>query len=237
MQYKAKKWGDGDLTTNEAARLGRVAENVAFNVLLNGSHMLWMWEEIGYDYSINCDIDHPNAYNESYRCNKKPRPDALGKNYFTNANRVAAFTRCAQVITLRTQLIPEVFEGNPTSVDVGSGKALRKIQWGNDVFVAANFKVSGNEAVSLPSGTWYDYLDGGGKANSTYTLQPGEVKVFTGTKLEAPTFDDIQKRNPQGIEEMTIETPKTQKILRDGQVFILRGDKVYTITGQVVNGK
>ena len=105
MQYKAKKYGNGDLQTNTAARLGRVAENVAFNVLLNGSHMLWMWEEIGYDFSINSDLDHPNAENSSYRCNKKPRPEI--RSYFTNSNRVAAFTKCAQVITLRTQLMQD----------------------------------------------------------------------------------------------------------------------------------
>ena len=37
MQYKAKMYGNGDLKTNETARLGRVAENVSFNVLLNGA--------------------------------------------------------------------------------------------------------------------------------------------------------------------------------------------------------
>ena len=47
MQYKAKQWGNGNVATDASVRLGRVAENVAFNVLLNGSHMLWMWEEIG----------------------------------------------------------------------------------------------------------------------------------------------------------------------------------------------
>jgi 1,4-alpha-glucan branching enzyme len=100
MQYKCKQYGNGDLQTIVALRLGRVAENVAFNVLLNGSHMLWMWEEIGYDFSINSDIDHPNDYRESYRCSKKPRPEI--RSYFTKAERVDAFTKCAQVITLRT---------------------------------------------------------------------------------------------------------------------------------------
>ena len=233
MQYKCKKYGNGDLQTNTAARLARVAENVAFNVLLNGSHMLWMWEEIGYDFSINSDLDHPNDYNESYRCSKKPRPEIRG--YFTNANRVAAFTKCAQVITLRTQLMPSVFEGNPSSVSVNSGSKLRKIQWGSNVFAAANFDVTGNQAVTLPSGTWYDYLNGATKANGTYTLAPGEFKVFTGTPVIAPTFDDINKRDHTPIENVsTDEMPKSYKILRDGQVLIVRGDKTYTITGQLV---
>jgi len=232
MQYKAKRWGAGDLQTNTAARLGRVAENVAFNVLLNGSHMLWMWEEIGYDFSINCDIDHPNDYNESYRCNKKPRPEI--RSYFTNANRVAAFTQCAQVITLRTQLMPSVFEGNPTAVNISSGKKLRTIQWGSDVFVAANFDVSDNQAVTLPSGTWYDYLKGATRANGTYTLAPGELKVFTGTQVQAPTFTNIEKRDHQDVEEVISEPVPSVKFIQNGQIFILRGDKVYNIQGQVV---
>ncbi len=232
MQYKAKRWGAGDLQTNTAARLGRVAENVAFNVLLNGSHMLWMWEEIGYDFSINCDIDHPNDYNESYRCNKKPRPEI--RSYFTNANRVAAFTQCAQVITLRTQLMPSVFEGNPTAVSISSGKKLRTIQWGSDVFVTANFDVSVSQAVTLPSGTWYDYLNGATRANGTYTLAPGELKVFTGTQVQAPTFTNIEKRDHQDVEEVISEPVPSVKFIQNGQIFILRGDKVYNIQGQVV---
>ena len=239
MQYKCKKYGNGDLQTNTAARLARVPENVAFNVLLNGSHMLWMWEEIGYDFSINSDIDNPNAYNESYRCNKKPRPDAIGRDYFTNADRVAAFTKCAQVITLRTQLMPSVFDGDPTSQSISSGNKLRKVQWGSNVFVAANFDVTSNQAVTLPSSTWYDYLNGASVALGTYTLAPGELKVFTGTPVIAPTFANISKRDHTPIEEVTSSDSslKGEKFLRDGQLLIRRGDKTYTITGQLVNGK
>jgi len=129
--------------------------------------------------------------------------------------------------------MPSVFEGNPNKVDIASGKKLRTIQWGSNVFVAANFDVSGNQAVTLPSGTWYDYLEGASHANGTYTLAPGELKVFTGTQVIAPTFADIQKRDPQGIEDVTSSQSNVQgkKIFRDGQLLILRDDKVYTITG------
>lgn len=232
MQYKVKKYGNGDLQTNTAARLARVAENVAFNVLLNGSHMLWMWEEIGYDFSINSDLDHPNEYRESYRCNKKPRPEI--RSYFTNTNRVAAFTRCAQVITLRTQLMPDVFAGNPTAVSVASGKKLRTIQWGANVYVAANFDVSGNQTVTLPEGTWYDYLNGAVQAEASYSLQPGELKVFTGTPVEAPQFKDISKRDHTPIENVQRDNVQSTKVIRNGQILILRGGRVYDVTGRVV---
>ena len=223
MQYKAKMYGNGDLKTNEAARLGRVPECVAFNVLLNGAHMLWQFEEIGYDISID--------YNG--RTGTKPNP--TNKGYFTQAERVEAFTKCAQVITLRTQLMPNAFTGTP-SVSIGSGKALRTIQWGNNVFAAANFGVEGTQPVTLPSGvTWFDYLNGGTPASSSYSLQPGELKVFTSSAVSAPTFADIQKRDHTPIDVVeSEESPKSIKYLRDGQIFIRRGDRTYTIQGQLV---
>jgi glycosidase len=222
MQYKCKTYGNGDLKTNEAARLARVPACVAFNVLLNGAHMLWQFEELGYDISID----------QNGRTGSKPNPKSKG--YFTQEERVDAFTKCAQVIALRTQLMTDAFTGTPT-VSIGSGKALRSIQWGSNVFVVANFGVTDNQAVTLPSGTWYDYLNEATPANSTYTLAPGELRVFTGTPVIAPTFENIEKRTSQGIEEIS-QAPalKSRKVLRDGQLLIIRGEKVYTVTGMEV---
>lgn len=224
MQYKAKTYGSGDLQTNEAARLGRVAENVAFNVLLKGAHMLWQFEEIGYDISI----DHNG------RTGTKPNPTAKG--YFKQAERIDAFTKCAQVITLRTQLMPDAFTGTPI-VSIGSGKALRTIQWGSNVFVAANFDVSSNQAVSMPSGTWYDYLEGGNRSTvSTCVLKPGELKVFTGQQTKAPTFTDIETRDHTAIEEVWTNStmPSVQKVFYNGTLYLRRGNTTYTMDGRRV---
>ena len=224
MQYKAKTYGNGDLQTNEAARLGRVAENVAFNVLLKGAHMLWQFEEIGYDISID----------QNGRTGTKPNPTAKG--YFKQAERIDAFTKCAQVITLRTQLMPEAFTGTPT-VSIGSGKALRTIQWGSNVFAVANFDVSSNQAVSMPSGTWYDYLEGGNLSTvSTYVLKPGELKVFTGQQTKAPTFTDIETRDHTAIEEVWTNStmPSAQKVFYNGTLYLRRGNTTYTIDGRRV---
>ncbi len=224
MQYKAKTYGNGDLQTNEAARLGRVAENVAFNVLLKGAHMLWQFEEIGYDISID----------QNGRTGTKPNPTAKG--YFKQEERIDAFTKCAQVITLRTQLMPEAFTGTPT-VSIGSGKALRTIQWGSNVFAVANFDVSSNQAVSMPSGTWYDYLEGGNLSTvSTYVLKPGELKVFTGQQTKAPTFTDIETRDHTAVEEVWTNStmPSAQKVFYNGTLYLRRGNTTYTIDGRRV---
>ena len=221
MQYKVKMYGNGDLKTNEAARIGRVPECVAFNVLLNGAHMLWQFEELGYDISID----------QNGRTGTKPNPKTKG--YFTDANRIAAFTKCAQVITLRTQLMPNAFSGSPT-VSIGSGVKLRTIQWGSNVYAAANFDVSSSQTLNLPSGNWYDYLNGGTKASSSYSLAPGELKVFTGSPVQAPMFSDIEKRDSQGFEDLMMPDNNTQKILLNGQIYILRGDQVYDLMGRRV---
>ena len=232
MQYQCKQYGNGNIKTDESVRLGRVAANVAFNVLLNGSHMLWQFEEIGYDFSINCDLQSPNAYDSGKRCNTKPRPESRG--YFSSTSRVNAFKKCAQVIALRTQLLPAVFAGNPTQVHIGSGYVTRTVQWGNNVFAVANFSPTDNMSIDLPSGTWYDYLGGATKAATSYTLKPGELKVFTGTPIQAPVISNIEKRDHSAFEEVQMEMPQAKKIIENGQVLIVRGDKVYTITGNLV---
>ena len=234
MQYKAKTWGDGDLTTNEAARLARVPVNVVFSAFLNGSHMLWQFEEIGYDFSINSDIDHPNGNSESYRCNKKPRPEAKG--YFADPNRQAAYTKTAQALQLRTRLMPSVFDGDPSSVSISSGKKLRTIQWGSDVFVAGNFSATEAQAVSIPSGTWYNYYLQASQTAATVELQPGELLILTGSQQPLPVIGDVEKLST-GIEEvMNVITPATnvQKFFYNGTLYLRRGNHTYTVDGQLV---
>lgn len=218
MQYKARMYGAGDLKTDEDARIARVPACVAFNVLLKGPHMLWQFEELGYDISID--------YNG--RTGNKPNPATKG--YFTTPSRVEAFTKCAQAITLRTRLMPAAFTGTPT-VNIGSRVALRTIKWGNDVYAAANFSATDSAALTLPAGTWFDYLNGATLAGSTYTLAPGELMIFTATPVVAPTFSDIQRRETQGVEKVQCDKVQSTKILRDGQILILRGDQIYTIMG------
>ncbi|MBO4518880.1 MAG: hypothetical protein J5704_02445, partial [Paludibacteraceae bacterium] len=148
-------------------------------------------------------------------------------------NRIAAYTKCAQAIQLRTKIMPEVFAGNPTAQQLGSGKQVRYVQWGSDVYVVANFDITAQSA-TLPDGTWYDYYAGGTNASGTITLQAGEVKIYTGKKVALPEINtDLESMLP--IENVEVnETPKTSKFLQNGKVYILRGDKIYTITGQLI---
>ena len=234
---KAKMWGEGNLQTSEADRCARVPLNMAFLCLLNGSHLFYHYDELGYDYSKFQNAkgqwgkDGYDAYgkdnvptyiNEEVKMQTKASPVDMG--WFENADRMGAYQKTAQIIQLRTRLMPEVFAGNPTAVNVGAGKAVRTIQWGNDVFVAGNFSATNNNVISLPSGTWYDYFAGSKATVSTYTLKPGEVLIFTGKQLTLPNPADSFDFSGTAVEN----TAEPTEVLPPYDVY------VYTTTGQLV---
>jgi len=98
----------------------------------------------------------------------------------------------AQVCQLRTQLLPQVFAGDPTAVSIASGYKLRTIQWGSDVFVAANFDPAETQTLTLPEGTWYDYLAGASSSTAGGTqlqIAAGELMIFTGTRQQLPSIN------------------------------------------------
>ena len=75
----------------------------------------------------------------------------------------------------------------------------------------------------LDEGTVYKYRAYGKVGNQYYY---GSEQTFT-------TQGEWQE--PQGIEDVqgdNVQATKAHKILRNGQIFILRGEKIYTITGQ-----
>ena len=56
-------------------------------------------------------------------------------------------------------------------------------------------------------------------------------------KSDQPIYQyvrEMQPDIPDGIEKVSVSSEKTQKILRQGQIYILRGEELYTITGQRV---
>jgi len=232
--YKARTYGKDLIKTDENARLSRIAVNTAFNVLLNGPHMIWQYQEVGYDFSINSSYDKPAASSSDNRTSIKPRAESYG--YFHAGIRMQQRNIIAQVCYLRTHLLPAVFAGNPTAVAVGSGKALRTIEWGSGaqaVYVAGNFSPDSPQQATLPAGTWYNYLNGATQVTeSTVMLAPGELLVLTGAPLAAPEL-------PEAYEEFTADIPFTpaenstaaQKVIKDSHLFIIKDNTWYNLQG------
>ena len=149
--------------------------------MLNGPQMMWMFEELGYDVSID----------QNGRTGTKPIPEA--HNYYRDPERMNEYQKIGQINQLRTRILPEVFEGNPTAKDLAHKKPIRSITWGegiNRVFIISNVSVN-NQEITLPEGTanWYDYLTNSSNAikeGTKVTLKAGEVKVYTAQYFELP---------------------------------------------------
>jgi hypothetical protein len=199
--FHAKQFGLGNLKDDTQARIARVPLNMAFLTLLNGPQMFYHFAEFGFDYSKwqsaegkwgkSDDPNNPKPYsflktydNYNYKMSPKARIETwLGEG----AWRTEAFHKVGQAIQLRTRLLPQVFEGNPTKADVG-GKVVRTIQWGNDVFVAGNFSATDTKTVTIPEGKWYNYYEQKEQTETTVTLSPGALLILTGTPQVLPTM-------------------------------------------------
>ena len=227
--FKAKQWGNGDLKTSEEARAARVPLNMAFLTMLNGPKMFYHFAELGFDYSKyqnaqgkwgKNDYGITSELGADYDCKMqaKYRPEAWMKAPHC---RHAAFKKVGQTIQLRTRLLPEVFEGNPTASSLGSGKALRTIQWGSNVFVAGNFGVTGDQTVNVPSGTWYNYFEQKKQTATTIKLAPGEYVILTGKECKLPIITT-------DLEDLVFPGA-TEEVLPPYNVTI------YNVNGQVVS--
>ena len=247
--FKAKQYGNGAMKTDETIRCHRVPLNIAFNVLLNGSHMFYQYDELGYDFSKYQNIngafgnDDDGNYNlkpsvsESTKTGTKPRPESHG--YFKEGPHMQAYQQVAQLIRLRTQLLNSVFEGNPTAVSIGSGKSVRTIQWGSDVYVVGNFSATAAQTATIPAGTWYDYLGGGTSVagGSTVTLQVGDLLILTNQKLELPEVPSSYDYVYVGINSVeAAQQGFVYPTVTDGMLYIASEEMPQRIQIYAVNG-
>jgi hypothetical protein len=238
-QYKAMQYGSGTIKTDKTTRLNRIASYVAMSTMLNGPQMLWMFEEIGYDFSINSN-EKGEGNSEDNRTSPKPVPEALG--YYRDPVRMEQYKILGQINQLRTRILPNVFEGNPTSQDLSHGKPLRSVIWGegvNRVFVISNVSTTSQE-FTLPTGTtnWYDYLANNSnamKSETKVTIKPGEIKVYTAQYFQLPEvptkyiFDDYV-----GFENIESENNcVVYPTISDNIIHIETSDEIQTI--EVVN--
>jgi 1,4-alpha-glucan branching enzyme len=175
----------GYSTRTTATALQRMELLGAFLYTIPGAKMLWMFDELGYDYSINAFGGRTNA--------KPPIWHALN-----DANRLRLFKVTANIIKLRTQY-PTVFStSNHNPSDLAGGtwyhKHFHLSPTGGPVWITivGNFDVV---AQNLPAyfqhtGTWYDYLSGSDfnvfNTAQTLNLAPGEYHIFTNQRLPEP---------------------------------------------------
>jgi len=163
---------------NTALRRSELANVFAFTI--PGPKMIYMFNELGYDQSI----DNPCRI-----CNKPPK---WGYQQVPERRRLYDVT--AAVMQLRKQA-PASFDGSNFTYNLGG--AVKRINLQDSVM---NVNVIGNWDVvpqnGIPNfphtGTWYEYFT----ADSvevldpfmSFPLEPGEYRIYTDVKLQQPSI-------------------------------------------------
>ena len=87
-----------------------------------------------------------------------------------------------------------------------------------------------------PQGTQsagFSYTVMGLASGTTYNVTI-TAKSANGSTLNTETASFTTTGEPQGIEDVNINDLQSKKIIRDGNVYVLRGDRVFTLQGQEV---
>lgn len=218
MMYKALTYGNTGVKGNLNESLKRAELSAAFFIPLPGPKMIWQFGELGYDYSIN----HCENGTTNNNCRVDPKP--IKWDYLDNENRHKVYTTYSKLAELKQSY--DVF--NSTDISYSLTGATKHFIWRSgsmNAFVVGNFDVTAkNVTINLPkAGTWYSVMDDSSinMATTSYseTLQPGEFRFYTDTKV-ALGIEDSSSESNIIINDNIISTDKTA-------VFI----SVYNLSG------
>jgi 1,4-alpha-glucan branching enzyme len=193
-----------------AAVILRLRLGLAFNLLLPGPRMMWQFQELGYDYSINYCTD--GSVDGSCRTGPKP----VRWDYFDDSQRIKLFRLVKYLFKLRNErfLYHSVDYGN-TGVGANNRHIPRHMRLttstNEQVIVIGNLD-PGTSRVATPgynnTGTWYRYngevADPStftvNSTSDTYTLLPNEVLVLTNFNPYSCT--DVRTTADSGIHSL-----------------------------------
>jgi len=226
--YKAKAFGNGTVKTDSLYRVSRVPMVVAFATLMPGPKMLWQFEEMGYDYSIESNGGRTN-----------PKPHAWG--WLNLPHRKAAADACAKIISLR-KLYPNAFLNGNYSLQVAysdwsQGKRIALSHADLNMVVLGNFQ-SDASITANPSfqstGTWYNLLTDEAlnvsNTNMTLNMQPGQLLIFTDRKVD---FLNENREISYNVSDYVYPT------LTSGKLFVsstgnIQSIRIYNLQGSLL---
>jgi len=190
----------------------RAELSAAFFFTIPGPKMIWQFEELGYDFSIN------------YGCRTCEKP--IRWDYFDQPNRQRLYQVFSELIKLKRE--NEAFSSSDFTIDVADTfKTIHIEHPSMDIVIAGNFDaLPYNVNLQFPkTGTWYNYITGD-SLNVTSTQIPmyfdkSEYRIYTSVKLPGPELIAA----PQALEVTVTGTPGIGEILYgDYTFFDLNGD-------------
>ncbi|MEY3586254.1 MAG: hypothetical protein RLZZ243_1318, partial [Bacteroidota bacterium] len=193
MMYKNLTFGNATNPNHNAktsyVALGRMQTAAVIFLTQPGPRMLWQFQELGYDISI----DNPCRV-----CNKP-----ILWNYFTQARRRQLYDVYSATLKLRNDY--ETFRSlNFTYNLSGAVKKMKLTDPSMNGVVITNFAVtSQNGSPNFHhNGWWYEYFTGDSlnvtDVNMNFSLEPGEYRIYTDVRLDQPFITDA----PVSIDEV-----------------------------------
>ena len=183
--YKIKSYGNssgGYDTKTLATRADRIIQASAFFYTIPGPKMIYMFEELGYDISI----DNP--------CRVCEKP--ILWNYYDNQYRQKIYFYMASMMDMRKKY--DVFNtSNFTYALNGASKRINLNGSTMNATVVGNFAVTQKDVYPnfQHTGTWYDYFTGDSitvtNATAPISFAPGEWHIYTDVKLSDAAFMDL----------------------------------------------
>jgi hypothetical protein len=166
---------------NPAIMLERVKMVAAFTYLSPGPKMIWQFDELGYDISID--------YNG--RTGEKPLPWGNNSlNYYTDQNRQYIYDAYKAILELRKTIDPEVLLAANTNHKLnGTTRRLAYDTPQADLVLIANFglETASIDAAFTQTGTWFNYFTGHeinvSDVSQNIELRAGEWHIFTKVRL------------------------------------------------------
>jgi len=238
--YKALAYGAGGMTTDSVARINRVPLNLAFVTLLPGPKMIYEFEEMGYDYSINWGINYITGLPEN-TSSDRTYPKQPAWNWLNLPLRKAADDASAKIMTLR-KMYPNVFTQGTYSINVGAndwsqGRRIGIVHNDLDVVVLGNFDptntVSANPTFPK-TGVWYNYMTGDAFPVSnpymTISMTPGQLLIFTDRQVVVPNGVSIPKYDS----DCTVYPTATNGLVYVSSTNLVQNVQVYNMQGMVV---
>ena len=203
MMYKNITWGNKSKeidynVQNEQTALNRVKLAATLFFTYPGPKMIWQFEELGYDISIE----------ENGRTGVKP----IKWEYYDDVDRKKLFKTFQSLIKLRKN--NSVFTNPATNVKMDTDGLVKKIKLSGksaSVIVIGNIDVNPQTvSYGVPyGGTWYEFFSGDSlKLNSTdsTTLSPGEYHIISNKKFFEPDtgLTEIRREKNTKIEKFKI---------------------------------
>ncbi len=243
LMYKASVNGAGSSTytiKDPQVGLNRVKMLAAFFYTLPGPKMMWQFQELGYDKSINF----------NGRVGNKPLVWGAGSlNYYNDTQRQSLYNAHAALINLVNDHRRVFNEGQFGWSIGGDVKTIKLDHAEMDVVIIGNFALSEKEStISFThNGAWYDYFTGNEISIATeaksFVLQPGEFHIYTDIPLNTPepgivkTYTPVVKTDPAQFDANTEVTITFHADLASaaGTGGLIGSNKVFMVAGAVVD--